>query len=842
MRARIDVLTRRLPYTLRTFWLNPTFAAAALLTLAVGIGANTAVFSVVNAVLLSPLPYPRPDALVGIVTMAPGAPNPNGAGGGIPNLPESASMFVTYEEQNRSFEHIGIWNPFGVTVTGLGDPESVVTATVSRGVLETLDVQPARGRWFSRSEYEPGNPDVVILSHRYWQRRFGADPSVIGRTITLDSRPNTVVGIMPPGFRVVAFDPELLMPLRIDRAQLYLVPFNFQTIARLKPGVTLGQAGADLARLARVWEGAWPMPPVLGSPPRPFESWRITAAARPLKEDVIGNIGTVLWVLTGTIGIVLLIACANVANLLLVRAEGRHQELAVRAALGAGRWRLVRELLVESVWLGMIGGALGVVVAYAGVRLLVAVGPATLPRLQEIGIDLPVLGFALVVSILSGLLFGIVPAYKYAASPFSSAITVSRTGSQTPERHRARDGLVVVQVGLALIMLVSAGLMIRTFERMRAVEPGFTNPALLQTFRIAVPPSVAPTPEGVARVHEQILDAVTAIPGVTAAALTTTLPMEGVLPDPIPTSRSPFRAERDPDDVARTRPMRWFKSVSPGYFRTVGTRLVTGREFTRIDIERLMPVAIVSENLANEVWGSPSAALGQRIRSTETNRWREIVGVVQDVRENGVHAAAPPIVYWPSMMESLYQPGEIDVPRFVGFVVRSPLAGSPALLDGIRRAVGSVSAILPLARSRTMQDIYDASMARTSFTLVMLAIAGVCALVLGVIGIYGVIAYAVAQRTQEIGIRMALGAQRAEVRRMFLRHGLVLAGAGIAFGTGGAAALTRLMRTLLYEVSPMDPLTYVAVPLILIAAAVAASYLPARRASAVDPIGALKAQ
>jgi predicted permease len=747
-------------------------------------------------------------------------------------------MFLTYADGNRSFESIGIWFPFAATVTGTSEPEQVRTVGVSQGVLEALGVQPRLGRSFGERDYQPGGPETVMITYGYWQRRFGGDSSIVGRTLSID-RPREIIGVMPDGFRVVTADPEIIVPMRQDRSQTYLVPFNFQTVARLKPGVSLAQANADLARLIRVWMGAWSMPPGLGGSGNPFEPWRITPTARPLKQDVVGNVGNVLWVVTGTIGIVLLIACANVANLLLVRAEGRQHELAVRSALGAGWWRIVRELLLESMWLALLGGVLGIVLAYAGVGLLVNTANTALPRLHEISIDLPVLGFALGVSLLSGLLFGLIPAFRYAGA---RALTASRTASHDRRSHRTRDGLAMVQVALALVMLVGSGLMIRTFQAMRAVDPGFARPEQLQTVRISFPVSVVATPGNVAQLQKEIQDRVAAIPGVTSVAFTSAMPMEGILPNPILSSRSPFLAEREVGNVALSRPLRIFKAVSPGFFRTSGTRLVTGRDYTWLDLERRMPVVMVSENLANELWGSPAAALGQRVRATPGGPWREVIGVVQNVHENGVHAVAPAIVYWPSAMESVFSAGEPEVPRSVAFVVRSSLAGTEGLVEAIRKTVWSVNSNLPVALVRTMEDVYDASMARTSFTLVMLAMAGAIALVLGIVGIYGVISYAVAQRTQEIGIRLALGAQQGELRRMFLRYGLVLASVGVAIGLGGAVALTRLMRSLLFEVSALDPITYAAVPCVLFAAALLASYVPARRAAAVDPIGALKAE
>jgi len=612
--------------------------------------------------------------------------------------------------------------------------------------------------------------------------------------------------------------------------------FGFEGIGRLKPGIGIAKANADLRRLVSVWMDSWSNGP--GTDPHIYETWKITPAIRQLKQEVVGNVGDVLWVVMATIGLVMLIACANVTNLLLVRAEARQQELAVRAALGAGRGRIVRELLVESLLIGVMGGLLGLVLAHEGLRLLVAIGPANLPRLEEISIDARTLGFALAISLLSGLLFGLIPALKYAGPRIATALrSAGRTSSMSRERHRTRNVLVVAQVALALVLMISAGLMIRTFQALRTVDPGFTTPDQLQTMRIAIPDSLVSKPEQVIRIQNDILDKVAAIPGVTSAAFSSEMPMEGFgsMWDSIFAENKTYQANEIP-------PLRFYKYVSPEFFHTAGTRIVAGREMTWTEVYGRRPVVLVSNNLARELWGTPSAALGKRIREFDGMPWREVIGVVQDVRENGIQEKSPEIVYWPSLMDNLYGPGRLDAVRTVTFVIRSQRAGSEAFLHQIQQAVWSVNSNLPVAAMRTMQEVYGQSLARTSFTLVMLGIAGVMALVLGVIGIYGVISYAVSQRRREIGIRLALGAQQAEVKRMFVRSALALSGIGVAIGLAGAVALMRLMKSLLFGISPLDPLTYASVPVVLVAAAVLASYLPARRASAVDPVEALKAE
>jgi predicted permease len=828
----LDTLSRDLRYGLRTLRLNPMFTAAALLTLAIGIGANTAVFSVVNGVLLKPLAYPKPDELVELYQAAPGAAGMASVSDG---LRPSASMYFTYAEQNRTLQAMGVWTSGTANVTGLSEPEQVRTVGVSDGVLQALNVKPALGRWLSQADQKPGAPETVILNYGYWQRRFGGDKSVIGQGIRVESRPREIIGVMPRGFKIADADSDLILPMAFDRSRLSLPGFGFQGIARLKPGRTIAEANADLTRLLPVWMDSWPFP----GNHHIYESWKITPSLRPLKQTVVGSVGGVLWVVMGTIGIVMLIACANVANLLLVRAEGRQQELAIRAAIGAGWGRIVRELLLESVLLGAMGGVLGLGLAYGGLRFLMSLQPASLPRLDEISIDTRVLGFTLIVSLLSGLLFGSIPAWKYAGPRISDALRGGgRNSSQSRERHRTRNILVVAQVALALVLLVSSGLMIRTFQALRTVEPGFTHAEQLQTMRVSIPESLIPGPARVVRLQNDILDKLARIPGVTSVGFESAMPLEGIPPnwDNILVEGQTYSDKEIP-------PMRSFKYVSPGLFHTAGTSLVAGRDLTWTEVYGGRPVAMVSENLARELWGSSSAAVGKRFREFPGVPWREVIGVVQDVRDNGVNEKPPAIVYWPSLRENFDAPtGPLIAVRAVTFVVRSSRAGTESFVNEVRKAVWSVNSSLPVASVRTMREVYDQSMARTSFTLVMLGIAGAMAMVLGIIGIYGVISYAVSQRRREIGIRLALGVQRGDLTRMFVRYGMLLAAIGVAIGLVAAVGLSRLMSTLLYGISPLDPLTYAAVPVVLVAAVVLASYLPARGASAVDPAEALRAQ
>jgi predicted permease len=538
-----------------------------------------------------------------------------------------------------------------------------------------------------------------------------------------------------------------------------------------------------------------------------------------------------------TIGMVMLIACTNVANLMMVRADARQQELAVRSALGAGRWRIARELLLESVTLGLLGGALGVLVAYGGLHLLTAIGPSDLPRLSEVSLDGWSIAFTLILSMLSGLFLGAIPVLRYV--PSRERLTLNggaRTSSQSRERHRSRNVLVVAQVAMAMVLLIGAVLMIRTFVAMRHVDPGIADPASLQVMRLSIPETLVSDPRSVTQMQNSIADKLAALPGISSAGFTAGVPMTGAEP----AWNSIFIEGKN--YTGEVEPLRLFNYVSPGYFHTAGTRFVAGRDFTWDEVYNLRPVGILSEALARELYGSPQAAIGRHFTEWKSMPWHEVVGVVQDVRENGVDKVSPATVYWPSMMREIYGPGSFDARRNVYFVLRTTSAGSESLLNDMQQAVSAVNTNIPVAEVKTMQEIVSESMARTSFTLVMLAIAGMMALALGILGIYGVISYAVSQRRREIGIRMVLGAKRDSLVWLFVRSALVLTGVGIVIGVGAAAGLVRLMGSLLFGVSPLDPVSFTAVPFLLAVAAALASYLPARRTAAVDPVEALRAE
>jgi predicted permease len=639
---------------------------------------------------------------------------------------------------------------------------------------------------------------------------------------------------MPRGFEIVNQEFDLLIPLGFDPRHQILAGFGYNGIARLKPGVTIGEADADIARMLDIWMDSWTNGDD-GGEPHFYKTWRISGAIRPMKQEIIGNVGSVLWVVMGTIGVVMLIACSNVANLLLVRAEGRQQELAIRTALGAGQARIAREVLGECVLLALIGGLAGIGIAEAGLRLLAAIGPANLPRLHEISLDARSIVFTLGLSLVSALLFGTLAALKSMRAAGSLAhASAGRTVSASRERQRGRNLLVIAQVAMAMVLLISAVLMIRTLAALRGVDPGFADANHVQTMRIAIPQELVPDAQATMRLQQSVAEKLAAIPGVSSVGFAREVPMDGLEP----AWNNVFIEGKD--DRAGSAPMRLFNYISPGYFHSQGTRLVAGRDYTWDDIYGLRPVGIISENLARESWGSAQAAIGKHFRIMPGQSWVAVVGVAQDVHQNGVDEEAPAAVYWPVMVKVPWAHNSIDTQRAVTFEVHSDRAGTESLLSEIQRAVWQVNGSLPVASMQTMAELYGRSMARTSFTLVMLAIAGAMALALSLIGIFGVISYAVSQRTREIGIRMALGAQKGELRWMFVRSALALTGVGVVLGLGAGAAAARMLRTLLFGVSPLDPLSFAAVPLILAMAAALASFLPASRATAVNPVDALK--
>lgn len=803
------------------------FTILTVLTLAAGVGANTAVFSVLEGVLLKPLPYPHPEQLIGLWHLAPGVID------GDVNM--APSNYFIYREQGRYFQDVGLYQGDSVNITGVAQPEQVHALDVTEGTLPILGAQPILGRGFTPEDTKTGSPDTVLLTYGYWQKTFGGDRSVIGRTLLADGKARRIIGVLPKSFHFLDWEqPQIVFPLQFDRNKTNLGQFSFEGLARLKQGATIEQASSDVEHMLPIVLASFPPPP--GFSIELFKSAKFQANLKPLQKVVVGDVSKLLWVLMGSIGMVLLIACANVANLLLVRAEGRQQELAIRSALGASRNRLAGELLLESLVLGILGSLFGLGLAYGALRLLLWMAPSGLPRLDNIGIDGKVLVFNLAVSLLSSLLFGLIPVLRYAAPRVAHTLREGgRTASQGRERHRIRNILVVVQVSLAFVLLICSGLMIRTFLALTHVNPGIDPKAHIQTLELAIPEAEVKDPEQVLRMAETMQHKLEAIPGVTAVAISHKIPMTGQgWSDPI------FARDRHYSEGALP-PLHRFRFVAPGSFALVGTPILAGRDFTWAELYEKRPLAIVSENTARQLWQTPANALGKQIRVTSKDDWREIIGVVGNVHEDGANQPAPLTVYWP-MLQNNFEGEGVSVRRDFHFEVRTARAGSESLMSEVRRALWSVDANAPIADVQTLEGIYNKSMARTSFTLVMIAIAGGMALLLGGVGLYGVIAYSVSQRMREIGIRIALGAQRRDITGMFLRQGVLLAGTGVTCGLLVAVAVMRLMRSLLFQVSPMDPVTYISVCLALIGAAMLASYIPSRRSAVQDPARTLRAE
>jgi predicted permease len=825
----MSTLADHLKQVLRRLGRSPLFTTITLITLAIGVGANTVIFSVVEGVLLKPLPYPHAEQLIGVWHSAPGI--------GFAELNMSPSIYFIDREQNTTLQDIGAYDGDSVDVTGAGKPEHVPGLDVNDGTLPILGVAPVLGRLFTRKDDSAGAPQTVVLSYGYWQRKFGGASSVIGRSLTIGGKPREIIGVLPQGFHFLDQpDVALFLPFQWDRNKTKLGNFSERALARLKPGVSMEQASTDMARLLPVVLRSFPAPE--GFSISIFEKVRLAPNLRPLKQDVVGNVGNVLWVLMGSIVLVLLVACANVANLLLVRVEGRRQELAIRSALGAGWGRIAAELLLESFVLGVAGSLIGLALAYGALRLLVSMAPTGLPRIHDIGIDLPVLFFTLGLSLFTSLLIGLIPVLKYAGANANSGLREGgRALSQSRERHRARQTLVVVQVALALVLLICSGLMIRTFHALMHVDPGFVAPDAVQTFRFYVPEAQIPDDqaERVVRMDQEIVNKLAAIPGVTSVSFSTAVPMDGR------SSNDVLFAQDHVYGEGELPPIRRFKFISPGFFATLGTQLLAGRDLTWTDTYQKRPVVIISENFARQYWHDPHGAIGKRVRVANTDDWREIIGVVQDMHDDGVDKAAPSSAYWPVMLDR-YEGQKQTLRRTLAFTLRSPRAGSRAFMNEVQEKVWSVDPDVPLADISTLGTLYTKSMARTSFTLVMLCVAGSMALLLGIVGIYGVISYSVSQRTREIGIRMALGAQRETLTAMFVRQGLRLTLIGAACGLVTAFVTMRLMSSILFNVSPVDPITYATITIGVVAVAYLACYLPSRRAATVEPMLALRAE
>ena len=821
----VQTLWRDLRFAARSLRRTPAISAAIVATLAIAIGGTAAVFTVVHGVLLKPLPYPDAERLVSIV-------HRRSSGPAAEEFPSAPYLYFTFREESRTLQGIGLWRMGSASVTGLERPERIQSLFVTAEVLPILGIEPRLGRRFSPAEDSPGAPATVILTHAHWQRRFGGDASIIGRELAIDGAARRVIGVMPPAFTFLDREVDVILPFQLDRSQVTLGRYVFQSLARVRRGVTLAETASDLARMVPLAVERFPPPP--GYTRDQFAARPVLSRVKPLKEEVVGDVGHTLWVLMGALGLVLAMACANVANLMLVRTDGRQRELAVRSALGAGWLALARELWLESVLLGVIGGIAGLGLTLAAVGALRTFAAANLPRLTEVVVDPIVIAFAAVVALLAGVSIGLLPVIRYARPRLAASLAGGGRLTEGRERHRARAALVLVQVATALVLLVCSGLMIRTFRALTRVDPGFTRPEEVQLVHLAISGAEAADPERVTRMQNAIVDAIAAIPDVLSVAFADRAPMAGDN-----NSDTVLMAEGRTLYEGRSRPLRRFEFISPALFRTLGTPVVAGRDLTWADLYDKRRTALVSETLARQEWGSAAAALGRLVRASPGDPWREIVGVVGDLHDDGMNRPAPPLVYFPALVGQFWSTPTASFPSAT-FLVRTPRAGSESFLRDLQKAVWSVNSNLPLAEVRTLEEPYRRSLARTGFMLAMLAIAAAMGLLLGSIGVYGVIAYSVSQRTREIGIRLALGATGSELRRMFVRQGMALAAGGVLIGLAAALAFTRWMSSLLFGVSSLDPTTYFVVAAIVLLTAMVAAYVPARRVTRGNAITALR--
>ena len=809
----METILTDLRYSFRRLRNSPAFSAIVILTLALGIGANTAIFSVVNAVLLRPLPYREPERLVTIEHFYPSLNRLQ--------APVSIPGFGEYRDKTKSFESVAVQSGWAPNLTGQGDPERLQGQRVSGLWFRVLGVAPLHGRALLPEEAEPGKEKVVVLSYGLWQRLYGGETSAIGKTMQLNGEPYQIVGVMPEDFRAFfGRNSQLFAPLAFRPEQYSYASGNNEFLsltARLKPGVTLAQAKAEMsnfaARLKREYVDSWPT------------DWTLTVT--PLSEEATGDIRPALLVLLGAVGFVLLIACANVANLLLARGAARMKEVAIRTALGAKRAQLVRQLLTESVLLAFVGGALGLLLAYGGVRMLVKLNPTNLPRADEIGIDASVMAFTLFVSLLTGLVFGLAPALQTSKANLQETLKEGgRSASSDRGGHAVRRVLVVAEVALALTLLTGAGLLIRSFARLQGVTPGFDASNLL-TFNLALPGSRYSSDTATIAFFDQTLPAVAAVPGVKAVGATSVLPFGGGW------STGSFRIEGVQTAADQQGPWGDIRVISPDFFKTLGVPLLKGRTFTAQDREGAPLVAVVDEELAQRYWKNVEP-VGKRITfSGETDSvqtWIEVVGVVGHTKHEGLDADA---------RIQLYLPYPQAGTGFMSIAVRT--AGDPLqVVNSVRAAVHSVDRDLPISNINTMDKLLEQSVGQRRLSMLLLMLFAAIALTLASIGIYGVMSYSVTQRSHELGVRMALGAARSNVLALVVRQGMTLALIGVGIGLLGAFALTRLIASQLYSIRPTDPLTFGIVALLLTGIALIATFVPALRATRVDPVVALR--
>jgi len=810
----METIFQDLRYGIRMLLKRPGFTLVAVLALTLGIGANTAIFSVVNGVLLRPLPYTNPDRIVTIWE-----PSRDGHTLGLTDL-----EYFDYREQNHVFEEVAAFATGSANLTGSGEPERVVATWASAGLFPTLGVEPALGRVFTAEDDKPGGAQVVLVTNGLWQRRFGSDPNIIGQQVSFNGVNRTIIGVMPRSFYFDNKDVQLWLPLRLDRADLSPGDRSYNAIARLRSDVTLERARVEMnslaAQLAEEYKKRYP------------KGVNSTQSVNliPLHDLIVGEIRPALLVLLAAIGFVLLIACANVANLLLARAEARQKEIAIRIALGAGRRRIIQQLLTESVLLSLVGGATGLLLAFWGVEALLAIAPPSIPRTSEVSVDVTVLIFTLGISLLAGILFGLVPGLQSSKVDLHASFKGGRGSIGDRGRRRTRRLLVVSEIALSLVLLVGAGLMIKSFWRLMNVDPGF-NPANVLTAQIALPPSRYPKFQQVDSFYKQLLERVEALPGVQVAGTVTALPLGGN------NSNASFEIEgkpRSPDDAPQNAD---YRMISENYFRAMGIPLLRGRYFLQSDQESA-PAAVIINEAMTGFW-SGEDPLGKRINlGVPGSPWLTIVGIAKDIKHKGLDLKPKPEMYF---LHSQNAYGALGIARAMTVVARTS-SGPITLAAPIKSVVHDLDKDLPLARIQTMDQVLSNSVSQPRFTMLLLSVFSVLALVLAVVGVYGVVSFSVAERTQEFGIRMALGANARDVMKLVLREGLIIVSTGVTIGLALSLVVTRLISSFLYNVRPSDPLTYLAISLLLLGVAIGACFVPGRRATKVDPMEALRYQ
>jgi putative ABC transport system permease protein len=798
-------------YALRQLRKGPGFAAVAVITLALGIGANTAIFSVVNAVLLRPLPYKDDGRLVVVLH--------NG------HNPVAPANFADWQSQNHSFESMGAAESWSPNLTSTDNPENLAGLRMTAEILPMLGVQPLLGRVFLPEEQQAGKDQEVVLSYSLWQNHFAGDANVLGRTVALNGNRYTIVGVMPKEFQFAPFwatEATIWAPLALGDRIDSRGGNSLRVFARLKPGVTLEQAQAEMAGIADRLDQQYP-------------GTNRNVQVVSLREKVVGNIRPALLVLLGAVGFVLLIGCANVAHMFLARSAARQREIAVRAALGAMRWRVLRQYLIESLLIALMGGVCGLLLAEWGTRVLIALGPEQIPRLATVAVDQQVLLFVLAVSLITGLVFGILPAWRASAANVSDALKEGERGtSEGIRRNRLRSLLVSSEFAFAVILLAGAGLMIRTFVAVQNIDPGF-DPHNVLTMMVRILGTEQATSGHTAPFYQQVLQKISAIPGVQSASAINHLPLAG------DQWGFPFHVQGRPVERPGESPFATFRAVFPGYFRTMSIPVLNGRDINQGDNSSVPDVVVINDYMARRYWPGENA-VGKRITFDDPQNnpsWVTVVGVVKNtVRSNWVNPAEEEL-FVPYLQSKNYLQNPSGPFAYLTLVVRT--TGDPAsLATEVQAAIHSIDRNVPISELQTMEQVVTKATGESRFYLTLLgAFAGV-ALVLAAVGIYGVMSYSVSRRIHEIGIRMALGAQREHVLRLVVWHGVALAIAGIAVGLAGALALTRLMSGLLYGTKPADPATFVASVLVLGLVAIVSSYIPARRAAKVEPMVALR--